>query len=360
MKAIVEKGVFITYSTPLFAYLLLWLRYVRYVDQKPSGTEKLRQVQEHSKGQSTMSDRRRVNGPAGTTQPPSYDENVYFSSRNRDQGTARPVCEEIQFHCFCICRSSYEWTNHVFLDLKTGVTPSASGSAYLEIAECRQSGGFGMKLTCTVHGPRSLPRSAPFSPHMVLSTHVKYAPFATQKRKGYLRDAGERDLSVHLDTALRGAIIADRWPKSGVDVVVTVIEGDVDHQTTANDGLEEWHTMSVLGGCITVASAAIADAGIDCVDTVTGGVAALVMDKGSKAEPSVVIDPALSEHESVVAACCVAYSARRDEITNLWYRGCLKPIDLTTRRALIARAIMASKGTDKVVSSSLVESLTST
>src|SRR4051794_33706385 len=88
-------------------------------------------------------------------------------------------------------------------DLKTGVTPSASGSAYLEIDASTGTGRSGMKFTCTVHGPRSLPRSAPFSPHMVLSTHVKYAPFATRQRKGYLRDASERDLSIHLETALR-------------------------------------------------------------------------------------------------------------------------------------------------------------
>ncbi|KAG6017930.1 3'-5'-exoribonuclease [Claviceps lovelessii] len=281
-----------------------------------------------------MSDRRRVNGPAGTTQPPFYHDNVPNTPIcDRDTAFPRPVY------------------------LKTGVTPSASGSAYLEIEEGRNSAGFGLKLICTVYGPRSLPRSAPFSPHMVISTHVKYTPFATQKRRGYLRDSSERDLSLHLETALRGAIIADRWPKSGVDVIVTVIEGD--RRTTVDDGIDDWNTMTVLGGCITVASAAIADAGIDCVDTVTGGVAALVIANDNEAEPLIVIDPILSEHDTVLAACCVAYLAGRDEMTNLWYRGSLQPADLTARRALIARAIMASKGTSKMLSSSLIESLPS-
>lgn len=194
---------------------------------------------------------------------------------------------------------------------------------------------------------------------MVLSTHVKYAPFATQKRKGYIRDTGERDLSVQLDTALRGVIIADRWPKSGVDVVVTVIEGNTHRDTTIDDGLDEWNTMTVLGGCITVASAAIADAGIDCLDTVIGGVAALVMNESRKTEPLVVIEPFPYKYGTIVAACCVAYSARRDEVTNIWYRGCLQPADITTRRALVGRAIMASKGTNMIVASSLVESLAS-
>ncbi|KAK8920575.1 Exosome complex component MTR3 [Metarhizium anisopliae] len=149
-----------------------------------------------------MSDRRRINGPGGPTNPPVYDEDLIIKPvRIRNNNDVRPFY------------------------LKTGVTPSASGSAYLEIDQSTGS-GFGMKFTCTVHGPRSLPRSAPFSPHMVISTHVKYAPFATRQRKGYLRDASERDLSIHLETALRGAVIADRWPKSGVEVVVTIVEGD--------------------------------------------------------------------------------------------------------------------------------------
>lgn len=242
-------------------------------------------------------------------------------------------------------------------DLKTGVTPSASGSAYLEIDQSTEIGGFGMKFTCTVHGPRSLPRSAPFSPHMVLTTHVKYAPFATRQRKGYLRDASERDLSIHLETALRGAIIADRWPKSGVDVVVTVVEGDMTRQVTIDEGLEEWNNMAVLSGCITVAAAAIADAGIDCVDIVTGGVAALVANEGDQDGQTTVLDPVVSEHKTILAACCVAYLPSRNEITNLWYKGSLSPSELATHRSLVGKAVLASKGAGKAISLSLIEGL---
>ncbi|TQV93033.1 ubiquitin-protein ligase (Asi3) [Cordyceps javanica] len=130
---------------------------------------------------------------------------------------------------------------------------------------------------------------------MVLSTHVKYAPFATKQRRGYLRDSSERDLSTHLETALRGTLIADRWPKSGVDVVVTIIEGELTRQAAQDQGIEGWEMMNVLSGCITVASAAIADAGIDCVDTVAGGVAAMVIEDESD-EHTVVLDPVPSEH----------------------------------------------------------------
>ncbi|CAM1511080.1 Fc.00g085930.m01.CDS01 [Cosmosporella sp. VM-42] len=278
-----------------------------------------------------MADRRRVNGPGGVTVPPVYeadDEAVAARLRPADG-----------------IRAQY---------LQTGVTPSASGSAYLEIEPQNVSGSKGMKLSCTVHGPRALPRSAPFSPHMVLSTHVKYAPFATRQRRGYLRDSSERDLSTHLETALRGALIADRWPKSGVDVVVTIVEGDQPRQVAVEQGSEEWDIMNVLSGCITVAAAALADAGIDCVDTVSGGVAALVSSQDGD-EPILVLDPVPSEHNEVLAACCVAYLPTRDEITNLWLKGSLPPSDSRLRRKLVAQAILASKGTNQVVATSLNE-----
>jgi exosome complex component MTR3 len=222
--------------------------------------------------------------------------------------------------------------------LKTGVTPSASGSAYLELEASKNPktttpglaslSTSGLKLTCTVHGPRPLPKSAPFSPHIILTTHVKYAPFATRKRKGYLRDSSERDLGVHLETALRGVIIGDRWPKSGVEVIITILEGEEDQWWGddiggRNAAAAEWGMMSVLSGCITVASAAIADAGIDCVDVVAGGVAAVVRGSDSKTPslPTLVLDPVPSEHKEIVAACIVGYLPARDEITDLWVKG---------------------------------------
>lgn len=211
-----------------------------------------------------------------------------------------------------------------------------------------------MKLVCTVHGPRALPKSAPFSPYLVLSTHVKYAPFATRQRRGYLRDSSEKDLSVHLETALRGAIISERWPKSGVDVTVTVLEGDEERGAAYAQGSEDWDMMNVLSGCITVATAALADAGIGCVDLITGGVAALV--SGGDGETSVVLDPVCMEHESFLAACCVAYMPTRDEITNLWIKGQLSSSDTQIQTSLVQGAIQASKGNHRVIVDALLGS----
>ncbi|KAK3318571.1 nucleoside phosphatase family-domain-containing protein [Apodospora peruviana] len=278
-----------------------------------------------------MADRRRINGPVGATLPPLFvdaDEQVLpeqNQTRSRPGNTIRKMY------------------------LKTGVTPSASGSAYLEVETSGQGAASGLKLSCTVHGPRALPRSTPFSPHIILSTHVKYAPFATKQRHGYLRDPVERDLGTHLEAALRGAIIADRWPKSGVEIIVSIIEGDQDRGISKSQGDEAWDMMNALSGCITVASAALADAGIDCVDTVAGGVAALVRNTSDDSAPGIVVDPIPSEHEKIDSACCVAYLPTRDEVTNLWFKGDLPASDIDLYTQLIEKGIQASKSANRVL-----------
>lgn len=271
------------------------------------------------------------------------------------------------------------------------MTPSASGSAYLELesrspAPNPTKSSFsasisGLKLTCTVHGPRPLPRFAPFTPTILLTTHVKYAPFASRQRRGYLRDASEKDLAVHLETALRGVIIGDRWPKSGVEVIITILEGEEDRwlgeeragvQDINPTGAGPWGMMSVLSGCITVASAAIADAGIDCVDMVSGGVAALVRDRQDAGENAtypvqsqvkLVLDPLPSEHYEILAACVVGYLPSRDEITDLWVRGDIGvavsrdvPKGSLSYEDLADSAVQAALGAHRVLAAATKES----
>jgi exosome complex component MTR3 len=155
-----------------------------------------------------------------------------------------------------------------------------------------------------------------------------------------------------LETALRGAIIADRWPKSGVDIIVTIIEGDQDRNAPENQRDDGWDTMNVLSGCITVASAAIADAGIDCVDTVAGGVAALVA-KDAKSPPSIVLDPAVADYHKIYAACCIAYLPTRDEVTNMWFKGQLPGADGILYNNMVERCLVACRNANRVVVTAL-------
>lgn len=107
-------------------------------------------------------------------------------------------------------------------------------------------------------------------------------------------------------------------------MVVTVLEGGEDalwNRGQSSDGGRTggWGMMSILSGCITVASAAIIDAGIDCIDVVTGGVAAIV--RQPTAPPQVFIDPCPADQEEIYATCVVGYLQTRDEITELWTKG---------------------------------------
>jgi exosome complex component MTR3 len=279
--------------------------------------------------------------------------------------------------------------------LKTGLTPSASGSAYFELEPSTQpisgvkslrNNSSGLKLTCTVHGPRPLPRSATFSSHLLLSTHVKFAPFAARERKGYIRDSSERDLGAHLETALRGILIGERWPKSGLEVIITVLEGEEDRLeddgrgiTRSDDGhANGWGLMSILSGCITVASAAIADAGIDCIDLVTGGVAAIVRQPnqiplqhpqdsnfksdGASTSTSIIVDPDPAEHQEMVAACVVGYLQSRDELTEIWVKGNIsRPSNTRSSEhsgleLLIDQAIEAASSARRVLTEAIIES----
>jgi exosome complex component MTR3 len=152
-----------------------------------------------------------------------------------------------------------------------------------------------------------------------------------------------------LETALRGVIIGERWPKSGVEVVVTILEGDEDGwwgdaASGGNATGSGWGLLNVLAGCITVASAAITDAGIDCVDVVCGGVAAITRNPGSKQEDQLarILDP-----------CLVGYLASRDEITEIWMKGDVG----ADPDALIEGATHAAVGSLAVVKEVLLEAL---
>ncbi|KAJ5770366.1 uncharacterized protein N7511_002417 [Penicillium nucicola] len=310
-----------------------------------------------------MADRRRINGPPGGTRPPVFASVQQSSTGAADRARRQRQPAELR---------------KIFL--KTGLIPTASGSSYLEfepsasLAAARSNPkslippSSALKLACTVHGPKPLPRSAAFSPNLVLTTHVKYAPFAARKRKGHIRDASERDLGVHLETALRGAIIAERWPKSGLDITVTVIEAEDDRWwgDAPNSHDASWGMMNVLAGCITAASAAIADARIDCLDLVSGGVAALVADDESPSStgaPRLMLDMDPAEHKSIVSACVVAYMPARDEITELWLKGdssraALEKSDQRTgHEALVDGAVDAARGANTVLAEAIRESI---
>jgi exosome complex component MTR3 len=155
-----------------------------------------------------------------------------------------------------------------------------------------------------------------------------------------------------------------------VEVIITILEGEEDQWwgddiSKGNTAAAEWGMMSVLSGCITVASAAITDAGIDCVDVVAGGVAAVVKGSGSgdaASLPALVLDPVPSEHKEIIAACVVGYLPARDEITDLWVKGEIghdnQSVDApqsSSYEELADNAVQAALGAHRVLVAALKE-----
>ena len=199
-----------------------------------------------------------------------------------------------------------------------------------------------------MHGPKPLSRTENFSPNLQLSAHVKIAPFATRNRRGYIRDNEERDIGVHLETALKAVILADRYPKSAIDVVVTVLEAEEDGMNMQErQEVKGCGTMNLLAGCITVASAALAHARIDCVDLMVGGVAVTTL-----SSDRILLDPSPAEHSDLTAACAVGYLPSRDEVTELWMKGDLQATATNGKGGLdmlIDSAVGSAKGAHAVL-----------
>lgn len=240
------------------------------------------------------------------------------------------------------------------------MVPSATGSAYFELenptgpSQSVNAPVSSLKLSCAVHGPKPLPRNANFSSNLQVSVSVKFAPFAARERRGYIRDSTERDIGTHLETALNGIIIPDRWPKSAVDIVITVLEAEDDLEKSLQArklrGVNSVASMNIVSGSITVATAALLDARIDCLDLLTGGVAATLSTDDEKAFN--FLDPSPSEDPSFKAVCVVGYMPIRDEITLIWASGGIPTTDdeqTTAFNTLLDSAVNAAKGSHVVL-----------
>lgn len=229
----------------------------------------------------------------------------------------------------------------------------------------------------SVLGPRPLPRtsSTPFAAQAILTTEVKFAPFASTVRRGYIRDSSERDLGSRLYQALVSAIRRELYPKSRIEIVVTILdsedEGDIANTVCLEDGRAQEPKFSdvgrseralgcILAGCITAASAALADAGIEMVDLVSGGVASVYADdpsvKGKAKETGpagsdgsdklYIRDPSVvsPEGKTHLATCVLGYMAARDEISDIWISGRLSANNqMSAMDELVDQAIAAAR-----------------
>eukprot|EP00960_Hanusia_phi_P026967 746552-Hanusia_phi.AAC.5 len=172
--------------------------------------------------------------------------------------------------------------------MSVGVVGRASGSAYLESGRT--------KVVCAVHGPKTDVRSSLFSEHGRVSCFVSISGLSGWD--GDRREEEERATELGILPALQSAINLSRYPKSVIEIHVSVVEEDGER----------------LSACIACASLALAHAGIEKFDMVSSCSLALRRGKGIVLEPST----GLSCHDGTLS---LSYMHNRKEVTQLVQEG---------------------------------------
>lgn len=157
------------------------------------------------------------------------------------------------------------------LFLKAGVISQARGSAYIEMNQT--------KAICAVYGPREVQRREDFSLKGQLTCEFRFATFALQQRRQHQMDNDERDLSVQMLEALEPSVCLHKYPKSQINVFVTVLQ----------------HDGSALSAAILCASVALASAGVEMYDLVIASSSAIFNSVS-------IADPTAQEEEAVLSS----------------------------------------------------------
>ncbi|XP_033640529.1 exosome complex component MTR3-like [Asterias rubens] len=203
-------------------------------------------------------DSKRIPGPEETFSPDLYSKTTIKKKLLQENGQRSDgrTLEEIR---------------PIFL--KAGVVSQARGSAYIEARNT--------KVICAVYGPHEVQRREGFSMQGTLRCEFKYATFACHSRRQHQKDNEEKQLGLVIQQALQPAICLHKFPKSQLDIFVTVLQ---------NDG-------SALSAALTCASVAVADAGIEMYDVIVGcalrqaGVETSVLDPTTSEEFRSRLDP---------------------------------------------------------------------
>ncbi|KAJ8146472.1 hypothetical protein OY671_000441 [Metschnikowia pulcherrima] len=147
--------------------------------------------------------------------------------------------------------------------VKTGLSKNANGSAYLEVGDTLVEVG--------VYGPRPIKGS--FVNRASFSVETKFLPHVTQPNEVLYNGSSaqgngrsqltniEQKMSTFVETAMLPAVVLEKYPKSAIDVVVTVLAFDAN--TTSMSNLISW--------VVNCTSLAMVDSGVEVRDLVTCG-----------------------------------------------------------------------------------------
>lgn len=189
------------------------------------------------------------------------------------------------------------------LVLRTSLITTAPGSAYIETSLPAT------RLVVSIHGPRPLPPNTPYTPTVQLTVNFSVPLFSGRHHPRNPPGPAtqlERFLAIRLEKLIGPMILGYLFPKSGIDVNVSV--------------LEYTGKRSLLAIATNAVSTAIAESGIDVVDLVSASSFAIV-------DGGLMIDPTGEEEEMAVAGGVVGYMASTGEITDMWISGSVEVND---------------------------------
>lgn len=177
------------------------------------------------------------------------------------------------------------------LKLEVGVVHNADGSAYIEQGK--------NKILAALYGPREVhPRHLALPDRGILRCRYHMAPFSVDERKSPAPSRREVEISKVIREALEPAIFLERFPRTSIDLFIEVLQADGGTRCAS----------------ITVASLALADAGIPMKDLVVACAA-------GKADEHLVLDLNDIEDKEGKADVPVAYLPNFDAVALLQMDG---------------------------------------
>lgn len=177
------------------------------------------------------------------------------------------------------------------IKIEVGILSNADGSAYIEQGKC--------KILAGVYGPREAhPKHLALPDRALLQTRYHMAPFSVEERKSPAPSRREIELSKVIRESLEPAVFLEYYPRTSIDLFIEVLQAD----------------GGTRGAAITVASLALADAGIPMRDLVAACAA-------GKVEGKLVLDLCDAEDKLGEADVPVAYMPTIDAVTLLQMDG---------------------------------------
>ncbi len=179
------------------------------------------------------------------------------------------------------------------IKITVGVLSNADGSAYIEQGK--------NKILAAVYGPREVhPRHLALSDRALLRCRYHMASFSVEERKTPAPSRRELEISKVIREALEPTIFLEQYPRTSIDLFVEVLQADGGTRCAG----------------VTVASLALADAGIPMRDLVVACAA-------GKAEGQIVLDLNDVEDKDGESDVPVAFMPNLDAITLLQMDGLL-------------------------------------